>query len=434
MLYDKEIKIAIIGGGPAGLISALELKKYGYTNVTVYEAKDKAGGKVNTMFIKGKPYELGAVVVSNYFSEVKKLAKEYNCTLSRFDEICVQKEQEKKIVSVKDSVKINYSKKAIAKNLFFILSQGIRNRSIRSHNLHGNVNPELFNTMDTFVNRHPSITPIANGTKSAYVGMGYGYFEEVPALYYMKFYWRQGIQKFKEIARILKKGEAHDHYYFPEGYQTLFEKIALDLRIKYNHIVTSVKRVNCEGSFSIQVEANNKMETYDHVIIATPPSVVKKFLVMNEYENQLFKNSKHYRYFSFVFEAENMPHPGKTVFYHKRVSQASKGHIIGITNYQKTSIWIGYLQATEKASEDQIRNNIFTDVEAEGGRVTQIYTLNEWEYFPYLEGSELKKDLFHKMWRQQADERIYFTGSFFNLETVDHSIQHAKKMVKTFFK
>ena len=50
---DKNIRIAIIGGGPAGLSAAMYLEKKGYNNYVVYEKSDHVGGKCHSPHYNG---------------------------------------------------------------------------------------------------------------------------------------------------------------------------------------------------------------------------------------------------------------------------------------------------------------------------------------------------------------------------------------------
>jgi tryptophan 2-monooxygenase len=43
-------KIAVIGAGISGIAAANELIKHGLTDVTVYEALKRIGGRINTIY------------------------------------------------------------------------------------------------------------------------------------------------------------------------------------------------------------------------------------------------------------------------------------------------------------------------------------------------------------------------------------------------
>ena len=57
---DKNIRIAIIGGGPAGLSAGMYLEKKGYENYVIYERQDRVGGKCWSPHYNGRRYEMGA--------------------------------------------------------------------------------------------------------------------------------------------------------------------------------------------------------------------------------------------------------------------------------------------------------------------------------------------------------------------------------------
>ena len=66
---DKNIRIAIIGGGPAGLSAGMYLEKKGYENYTIYERLDRVGGKCWSPHYNGRRYEMGAIMgVPSYYA------------------------------------------------------------------------------------------------------------------------------------------------------------------------------------------------------------------------------------------------------------------------------------------------------------------------------------------------------------------------------
>lgn len=57
--HAASVRIAVVGGGVAGLVAALECAKVGM-HVTVFEAADRLGGTARTVEIDGLPVDLGA--------------------------------------------------------------------------------------------------------------------------------------------------------------------------------------------------------------------------------------------------------------------------------------------------------------------------------------------------------------------------------------
>ena len=66
---DKNVRIAIIGGGPAGLSAGMYLEQAGYENYTIFERNGWVGGKCHSPEYKGRRYELGAIMgVPSYYA------------------------------------------------------------------------------------------------------------------------------------------------------------------------------------------------------------------------------------------------------------------------------------------------------------------------------------------------------------------------------
>ena len=66
---DKNIKICIIGGGPAGLSAGMYLEQKGYENYTILEKNDRVGGKCWSPHYNGRRYEMGAIMgVPSYYA------------------------------------------------------------------------------------------------------------------------------------------------------------------------------------------------------------------------------------------------------------------------------------------------------------------------------------------------------------------------------
>ena len=69
---DREEKVAVVGGGPAGMLAAYDLRKMGF-KVVLFEAKDTLGG----LLIDGiPPYRLPREVVEKELGILEKLGIE----------------------------------------------------------------------------------------------------------------------------------------------------------------------------------------------------------------------------------------------------------------------------------------------------------------------------------------------------------------------
>ncbi len=66
---DKNARIAIIGCGPAGLSAGMYLEQAGYENYVIYERNGWVGGKCHSPEYKGRRYEMGAIMgVPSYYA------------------------------------------------------------------------------------------------------------------------------------------------------------------------------------------------------------------------------------------------------------------------------------------------------------------------------------------------------------------------------
>jgi hypothetical protein len=70
-------RVAIIGGGPAGLHMASLLKKRGVEDVTIFEKTDRVGGKSYTVWRDGIPHEMGTCYLHNMYGTIRDLLVEY---------------------------------------------------------------------------------------------------------------------------------------------------------------------------------------------------------------------------------------------------------------------------------------------------------------------------------------------------------------------
>jgi tryptophan 2-monooxygenase len=88
---DKDLRVAIIGAGVAGLVAARELFRCGYTNIDIYEASSRIGGRTYSQRLEGQhtTMEMGAMRMP-FFDHVDSK----NCVLDFYRKIFKIKTQE----------------------------------------------------------------------------------------------------------------------------------------------------------------------------------------------------------------------------------------------------------------------------------------------------------------------------------------------------
>jgi acyl carrier protein len=80
-MLPGKTRIGIVGAGVGGLVSALELARLGYKDITIFEADSKCGGKVASAYEDGDVLELGQNVFIDSFRTVLQIATDLKCEI-----------------------------------------------------------------------------------------------------------------------------------------------------------------------------------------------------------------------------------------------------------------------------------------------------------------------------------------------------------------
>jgi oxygen-dependent protoporphyrinogen oxidase len=418
---DTTLRVAVIGAGPSGLTAAHTLAALGYTDVTVFESEDRVGGKVKSVTHEGRTFELGAYVVTEAYETVLSLVEENNLELREAPPRYVVDMETGRTRDFGDFLADRYGTLTSLVSIARFLWLTRKHRDLYEPGLVG-ADPSLRPTFSDYI-RGRGIDPVAHLFRPVFCSLGYGYFEEIPALYVLKFLDRS------KIIIVLKSALGVEQSWprvFTTGFQSLWEAVAARLDVRLSSRVSSVKR---EGS-EVKITVNDKEEhTFDRVIVACQLSTAKWFLDTSDEEKDLFDRVRNLRYYATLFYADGLS-PMKTVYIEQHQVPETIGRTLLISNpYPDGDLYLAYHFGADKDSGQQITANLKEDVERLGGTFKGVYEQRNWSYFPHVQPADLEAGFFERIDALQGQRNTLYVGGTLNFETVEDSAAHARAMV-----
>lgn|GEM_PF-4782156 len=412
------MRIAIIGAGPSGLSAALALRDRGYTDVVVFEKNDRIGGKSHTFTYQQRAYDMGSMVFHTS-DAVGKLTRRFSVPTA---------ELISKDIFIDEKDYIHPVAYALRRYSFFSLIRSwIRLQSIvKKYRLnrpgfYSEYDRDLYLPFSRFIKKH-GIEPIAKAVEPASTGFGYGFYEEVPALYLVKFLG--SMIDFTVITDwILGRKSMR---YFPQGWTKFWETIAQDIPVRLKADIRSIRRDRA----GVLIDLPTATERFDCMILTGRLDQIP-FLDQSSEERTLFKTIKCYRIVSTLVKADREL---ATSFLVRNAKKSRHGHVIGFENYHPNQgTYVVFQLIPERMSLDQAFEILQKDCAELGSRVTQRIAQRVWDYFYYVPSGPLSKGFYQRLRQLQGKRHTYFAGSIMNFETVSHCIEFSQDLVERFF-
>jgi hypothetical protein len=425
-------RVAVVGAGAAGLTAARTLIELGHEAV-VFEKEDRVGGQVFTFRTSpGTVIELGAVLVT---------ADDYPITLGYAEEFgipTVESPNDQLILDESGSkltfeefLASRYTRKEVARATAnyasmleefsdFIAAPGLTD-----------LHPHLTLPFSEFAARY-GIEPIAELVRAVMVGFGYGYYETVPAAYYVKF-----------IPFLVKVGpaglETATPRIFPTGFQSVFDALAATMDVRLSSAVTHIQRPrrHCMGHCQVTVTVNGtERHKFDAVVIATPLKTLRHFLDLTDWERRLINRVQANRYFVTTFGALGLK-TGESLYFLENAHPERINHV-GVwtsrSNPDEIFVGNGYQIAGRGVAASDVIGILAGDVAEQGGAFGGVLVQQEWpDYFPHVSPESLDLGFYDLIEARQGRHRTYLVGSSFTFESVEHAARHARAVIEKHF-
>ena len=431
-----ELRIAIIGAGASGLTAAHTLQRLGYSNITIFERDSEVGGKVRTNEYQGHAFEIGAFWIANGYDTVDELAEEYGVSFDYEDaEFVVRNEA--------DQERTFFSYIFDEYNVFQIMESLINLQMVKSKftSLQEvgfvNAEPDLFLDMATFAKKY-HIEAAARAYRPFWIGCGYGYYEEVPALYVLKMMIGVVDTSLPSMLELLLNFHKNNFGLRRAngGFQRLWEKVAADLPdVRLHQEVTDVRRYFDGTGIKIAITAGGHTEIFDRLLISSNLYAAMEFLDETPEEASLFSRIQSYSYYIHQFHATDIPYADDAMIFVTRNNVPETiGHFTAmISRSTVPGFWTtGQLVPWNTPVQDVV-DLVSQDVQEIGGSLSSLVVQQPWNYFPHVKTTDLQQGFYQRLEALQGLNGTYFIGGLMNFEIVENTALHAKTLVHEFF-
>lgn len=476
---DKNTRIAIVGGGPAGLGAAMYLEKKGYENYVIYEKTDHVGGKCHSPSWKGKRYEMGAIMgVDSYyavhdvelFAGVEHKGPSLHRTY-RLPDGRVDRRFDKSIKNLKNIPHLLKLKNQV-KKFGEILETKYKGYDITGHlgvsegkykgfavtpgrePIEGE-NPNLKDLALPFkkfveLNEVPLVQEI---WIQPFTSFGYGYFDEIPAAYVLKYLDFQTMMNFVNV----------NLWTWKDGTQSIYEALNDKLKhpAKLNSKITKIVRDE-----KVTITVNGEEEVFDKLIITAPLQVgeinnpvtqgLDTYLDVRDDEKALFSKIDYERYDTMAFITDEEKYPPASFYVVDNMTPETLGH--GMVYYMR---WanepdqplVSYVlrkhkdenetveayKARPELGYEETKETVLKDIEmlgiapkVEDGKKKVIYEFQSY-YFPHVFSEDYANGWYEKVEAMQGKYNTYYAGEVMSFGDMDETVEYSHDLVERFF-
>ena len=483
---DKNTRIAIIGGGPAGLSAAMYLEMKGYDNYVIYEKTDHVGGKCHSPYCNGKRYEMGAIMgVPSYYAvhdiekfagithDGPKLNRGYKYPDGRpdyrWDTADAQKNPLKFFLK-HPSAALHLKKLAAQiKKFGEILETKYKGYDVCGHRGVAEGRYEGFAVTEgrePVSGENPNLKDLAlpfnkfcemNGVPlvqevwiQPFTSFGYGYFDEIPAAYVLKYLDFQTMMNFVQV----------NLWTWKDGTQSIYE--GLNSKLKHPALLNSNIEKVVRGD-KVTITVNGKEEVFDKIIITAPLQVATEnnplinpvaksldsWLDVTDEERALFSKIDYERYDTQAVMVEKDKYPdvsyylvdnmvpeklGHLMVYYRRWEGETDQPIVTYTLRRHLTANGGKeldYEATKKTVLDDMRKVGATPRQKDG----KDEVINEFQtyYFPHIFTKDYQDGWYDKVEAMQGKNNTYYAGEVMSFGDMDETVEYSHDLVERFF-
>lgn len=450
---NKDVRVCIIGAGPAGLSAGMYLEQKGYFNYTILEKNDHVGGKCHSPYYNGRRYEMGAIMgVPSYYAvhdveefcgithDGPKLNRNYKDSKGnviepfeprknplRIPHLMKMKKQVKKLGEILETKYRGYDingHRGVAEGRYdgYAVTPGREKVSGVNENLKDLALPfkEFCEMNGVELTQEIWIGP--------YTSFGYGYFDEIPAAYVLKYLDFQTTMNFVNI----------NLWTWQNGTQFIWESLNDKLKnhARLNSNITKVERKDGK----VYVTVNGAVEEYDKLIVTAPLQFFPDYADAREDEKEFFSKIDYERYDVLAVETKPEDHPEISYYVFDNMTPERLGHLM--VYYRrwrdtKDQVITTYALRKHRDSEEipyeTCKQTVLEDLRTMKNPASNVVNEQSWYYFPHIFSEDYAAGWYDKVEAMQGRYDTYYAGEVMSFGDMDETAEYSRELVDRFF-
>lgn len=449
----KNEKICIIGAGPAGLSAAVHLEKNGYTDYSILEKEDHVGGKCHSPYHDGKRFEMGAIMGCPTYYAVHELE-----LFGGVDHNGPKLERAYRKMNGKPYDPFNPKKnplliphllkmKSQVKKLGTLLATKYKGYQYTGHK---GISEGKYDGYDPVTGEHvvgenSNLKDLCMNFKDfcklnkvelaqeiwigPYTAFGYGFFDEIPAAYVLKYL------DFATAMYFVNK----DLWTWKDGTQSIYEAVNEKLQhpARLNVNITKVTRENGK----VQVYIGDEMEEYDKIIVTAPLQYLPSYFDATEQEKALFSKIDYERYdVTAITCKKGTYYPDMSGYLFDNMVPERLGHLMVFYHRWKNEpnqVLTTYVLRNYKGKElktyEEAKKMAWDDMKLCGIDIDKCVYERKWYYFPHVFEKDYADGWYEKVESMQGQLNTYYAGEIMSFGDMEETVQYSKDLVARFF-
>lgn len=417
-MNKKDCKVAVIGGGLSGLVIGEGLQKRGYKNVTVFEKDERIGGKLYTIWHRGKSHEIGAIFGLPSQPYLKALMKRLNIKADgpKLSRTNYNAYGEKIMPIPKEKLGDFVDELDRLPDVLELY------KSLEKSNIEDTEAP-LMLPFSKWCDLHEfRILKIIY--TQYFTIFGLGNIEEVPALYVLRILDYNRLMSFMELPEFIT---------WKDGVSSLAKKLRSE--IKDIRLGQRVMDISLTQSDTLLVKTQFEVLEFHKVIITAP---LDQFSHLDFWDEDMRKNLKSikYQYFNvYAFIVDNIPRGCGCLI--ENLSTSRQGHITIWNSRWEEENGEGMVMLYGYNSPDdstvQALDIIKEDLSKLGVNNPRLYQAKNWKHCPYVDTHGLENGFYNKMEEMQGKNNIYLAGEIMSTLSIENCIRYSTDLLNRFF-